>query len=98
LQAQINAGASKAEILAGAGQEEIASMPATSALTMSTVSAGTGAASATSVVSKVLASHKIQTKPIIAPVMPVAQPIVAPIAAAPEAAAPSSSTAETKAS
>lgn len=81
-------------MLAGAGSEDLAA-PATSALTQSTVQGGNPAVS--SVVSKVLASHNIQTKPAAAvPVMPVAQPTVAPIQA--EAQASSASNAETKAS
>lgn len=54
LQAQINAGASKAEILAGAGSEDLA-MPASSSLAQSAMAG----MNANSVVSKVLASHKI---------------------------------------
>jgi len=97
LQAQIQAGATKAELLAGAGTEEMGSVPATSALTQATAANTASASSANSVVSKVLASHNIQTKPSVAPAMPIAQPAMAPMPAA-EAAAPSSASAETKAS
>jgi len=96
LKAQINAGATKAEILAGAGSEDMGSVPATSALTQSTLSSSAGAASASSVVSRVLASHK---KASVAPAMPVAAPTLAPIVAATKTPAPAASdAAETKAS
>ena len=63
LQAQINAGASKADLLSGAGQEDL-SIPATNSLAQS-VSTGM---TANSVISKVLSSHNIHKKtPIIVP-------------------------------
>ena len=75
LQAKIDAGASKAEILAGAGSEDL-SAPANSLALGTAVTGGAQSTIASSVVSKVLASHNIATKPAIA-----ATPIVAPIAA-----------------
>lgn len=57
LQAQINAGASKADLLAGAGSDDL-SMPASSAFAMSSMQAGSLPA-ANSVVNKVLASHNV---------------------------------------
>lgn len=80
LQAKIDAGASKAEILAGAGTEDL-SAPANSLALGTAVSSGTQAVAATSVVSKVLASHNIATR-AAAPIAPVAAPI-APVAAMP---------------
>ena len=75
LQAKIDAGASKAEILAGAGTEDLAA-PANSLALGTSIQSGQGALAASSVVSKVLASHKIATaKPALAPVaVPVATP------------------------
>lgn len=75
LQAKIDAGASKAEILAGAGNDDI-SVPANSLALGTGVVGGQGAVAA-SVVSKVLASHNIATapKPVVA-----AAPMVAPVA------------------
>lgn len=92
LQAKIDAGASKAEILAGAGQDDLAA-PANS-LALATASAGT-TSSAQSVVSKVLASHKIaKAAPVEveAPVMPVSQPLIS------TAQTDTATSAETKAS
>lgn len=74
LQAKIDAGASKAEILAGAGSEDL-SAPANSLALGTAVVGGSQNAIAASVVSKVLASHKVAARPVIA------TPIVAPIAA-----------------
>lgn len=74
LQAKIDAGASKAEILAGAGSEDL-SAPANSLALGTAVVGGSQNAMAASVVSKVLASHKVAARPMIA------APIVAPIAA-----------------
>lgn len=74
LQAKIDAGASKAEILAGAGSEDL-SAPANSLALGTAVVGGSQNAIAASVVSKVLASHKVASRPVIA------TPIVAPIAA-----------------
>lgn len=85
LQAKIDAGASKAEILAGAGSEDLASSP---------VASLAQASSAQSVVSKVLAGHGIAAK--AAPAIPVAQPAMTVAAAEPAASAPTA--AETKAS
>lgn len=70
LQAQINAGASKADLLAGAGSEDL-SMPANSAFAMSSMQSGSMPA-ANSVINKVLASHNIQTKQVVS--TPVSQP------------------------
>jgi len=61
LQAKIDAGASKAEILAGAGTEDLAAIPTASLAQASTAS---------SVVSKVLAGHGITHK--AAPYVPIA--------------------------
>jgi hypothetical protein len=83
LQAKIDAGASKAEILAGAGSEDLSALPMASLAQSS---------SAQSVVSKVLAGHGIAAKS--APAIPIAQPVVS--AAVAEPAAPTA--AETKAS
>ena len=63
LQAKIDAGASKAEILAGAGAEDLSAVPTASLAQAST---------AQSVVSKVLAGHGITAK--AAPIAPIAQP------------------------
>ena len=70
LQAQINAGASKADLLAGAGSDDL-SMPANSAFAMSSMQSGPMPA-ANSVINKVLASHNIQTKQVVS--TPVSQP------------------------
>ena len=85
LQAKIDAGASKAEILAGAGTEDLAASTASLAQ----------ASSASSVVSKVLAGHGIAAR--AAPIVPIAQPTMSLAEAEPVApAAPTN--AETKAS
>jgi len=65
LQAKIDAGASKAEILAGAGSDDLSALPMASLAQSS---------SAQSVVSKVLAGHGIAAKS--APAIPIAQPVV----------------------
>jgi len=75
LQAKIDAGASKAEILAGAGSEDLAA-PANSLALGTSIQSGQGAVVASSVVSKVLASHNIATRP--AAVAPIALPIAMP--------------------
>ena len=96
LQAKIDAGASKAEIMAGAGTEDL-SIPANS-LALATASAGT---SAQSVVSKVLAGHGIAAKAALpTPVAPISQPAMSIAQADTTTVSTASSTtsAETKAS
>lgn len=97
LQAKIDAGASKAEILAGAGTEDLAA-PANSLAVGTSIQGGQGAL-ASSVVSKVLASHKIATtKPAVAPVaVPVAAPAMS-IAQQDTAVVSPNASAESKAS
>lgn len=102
LQAKIDAGASKAEILAGAGSEDLAAP--TNSLALGTSAMGTSTA-AQSVVSKVLAGHGIAARaaalPTV-PVMPIAQPMMsvaqAEEPAAATATAGAAQTAEAKAS
>ena len=86
MQAKIDAGASKAEILAGAGTDDLAASPVAS-LAQSN--------NANSVVSKVLSGYGIAKK--AAPVIPVAQPTVS-LAAAEPATPAAPTNAETKAS
>lgn len=93
LQAKIDAGASKAEILAGATTDDLSS-PANS-LALATGSYGTANA-AQSVVSKVLAGHGIAARAAALPVVPIAQPTLS--LAQPADVAITATNAETKAS
>lgn len=96
MQAKIDAGASKAEILAGAGTDDLSS-PANS-LALATGSFGTANA-AQSVVSKVLAGHGIAARAAAAApvaVAPIAQPALS--LAQPADVAITTTNAETKAS